>query len=214
MQFFPVGSLRDLPDDVSGPTVIEGLVGSSGNVHQPRVLVLQLLQSFLDPPEGVIQKIPGGGVHVPPRGLPAGSSFWMVGRRGRRRVRRRRRKNRSGKRLRASGRRRWRIRNYGVAGGLRLSGFRLQLVCYLVGCNRQLVLFIQQEQVVLLVEVEDEGGEKRRLLPDVGKSLCHHFMDEEPPIYQPGSEHCSKQGVGHGKANPFGLVRIQDVAAL
>jgi hypothetical protein len=52
------------------------------------------------------------------------------------------------------------IQNDGVATGFRISGFRNQLVGNLVRRNRQQVLLIRQEQLVVLVEVEDEGGEK------------------------------------------------------
>ena len=61
-----------------------------------------------------------------------------------------------------------------------------------------------------MVGVENEGGEKRWLLPDVGKSLRHDFVDEQPPVDRLGSGQCSKQGISQGKVNPFGLSRIQD----
>ena len=87
LELLPVRSLCQLSEDVSESAIVQGLVGSPGDVLQPGVLVLQLLQPFMDPLEGIIWKIPSGEIHVPPRGLLALSGFRMRGRRRRRRVR-------------------------------------------------------------------------------------------------------------------------------
>ena len=86
----------------------------------------------------------------------------------------------------------------------------MQLVRDLVRLNRQHVFLLRHEQVIVLVEVEDEGGEKGGFLSNVGEGMCHHLVNQQPPIYRLGSGHCSKQGVNQGKATPFGLVQIQD----
>ena len=94
----------------------------------------------------------------------------------------------------------------------RSSSLRLPdaVIHHLVRGDRQHVLLLRQEQFVVLVEVEDERGEEGGSLSDVGEGPCHYFMNYYTPIYRHGSGHCSKQGVSHGKANPFGFVRIQD----
>ena len=65
VQLLLIGRLRYLPDKVSGSTIVQGLVGSPGNVLQPRILVLQLFQSILNPSEGIILRGPHSATWPP-----------------------------------------------------------------------------------------------------------------------------------------------------
>jgi hypothetical protein len=60
VQFLPVSPLRQFPEDVLGSAVIQRLVGSPGDVLQPVILGLEILQLVVDPLERIFWKISGG----------------------------------------------------------------------------------------------------------------------------------------------------------
>ena len=84
LELLLVRPLCQLPENIFGSAVVQGLVRSPGDVFQPEVLVLQILQPLLDVLEGISRKVLSGEIHVSPSGLPAGSCFRMImrGRRG------------------------------------------------------------------------------------------------------------------------------------
>ena len=53
------------------------MAGPFCDVLQPVVLGLEFLQFIVDAFEGVIRKVLAKRIHVPPRGIPAGSGFRM-----------------------------------------------------------------------------------------------------------------------------------------
>ena len=57
LELLPVRPLRQLPEDIAGSVVVQGLVRSPGDVFQPEVLVLQILQPLLDPLERIFRKV-------------------------------------------------------------------------------------------------------------------------------------------------------------
>jgi hypothetical protein len=85
-----------------------------------------------------------------------------------------------------------------------------QLVGHFVFHYRQSVLLHFVDASVVLVEVEDIGGEKRGFPANVRNVLLHIIMDEPSPIDGPDSAHGSKQGVGHCNTEPLRLLRAKD----
>ena len=84
------------------------------------------------------------------------------------------------------------------------------LVGHFVFHYRQSVLLHFVDASVVLVEVEDIGGEKRGFPANVRNILLHIFLDEPSPIDGPDSAHGSKQGVGHCNTEPLRLLRTKD----
>ena len=60
VELLPVRPLCQLPEDVSGSTVVERLVCSPGDVLQPVVLGLEIRQIRKHPLKGVFRKLPRG----------------------------------------------------------------------------------------------------------------------------------------------------------
>jgi hypothetical protein len=75
---------------------------------------------------------------------------------------------------------------------------------------RQSVLLRFGKTFVVLVEVEDIGGEKRGFPANEGNVPLHIFLDEPSPIDGPDSAHGSEQSVGHGNTEPLRLLRTKD----
>ena len=78
LELLPVRPLRQLPEDIFGSAIIQGLVCSPNDVLQPEVLGLEILQPLVDPLEGVVRKIPSEKIHVQPSGLPAGCCLRVI----------------------------------------------------------------------------------------------------------------------------------------
>ena len=94
--------------------------------------------------------------------------------------------------------------------GFRDCDFQPQLINDLVLRNCQCVFLRFVAASVLLIEVEDVGGEERRFLANVGEGFLYDFVNESPPIDWPDSGHCSKKGIGHCDVEPLGLFRTKD----
>ena len=82
------------------------------------------------------------------------------------------------------------------------------LVGDLLCCYGQPVLLFRLDALVVLVEVEDEGGEIRRFPSDVGDGSSNNLVDEQSPVHRPDPGKSPKQGIGHGEGDPLRLFRI------
>jgi hypothetical protein len=183
-------------------------------VFQPPVLVLEGGYFGPDFLERVFQRLPSGGVDVPPGLLSRGGTFILRLWGGNSPVFR----NASGSRSKSKNRNK--IRNSWFRGGKSFrqffrSGFfeyhfRPQLVGHFVLCYRQSVLLCFVDASVVLLEVEDIGGKKIGFPANVRDVLLHIFLDEPPPIDGPDSAHGSKHGVGHCNTEPLRFLRAKD----
>ena len=169
-KLLPIRPVSQLSEDVIGAAVVQGLVHSPGDVLQPVVLQLEVIQVRINPLEGIFQKRPRGYIHVLPRCFSlclAGSgrvlSRGRVTGRERRMVwrGRRRRPGSLGSFRRAT---QWgwgRARKRMVALRAGVFGHWLELVGDLLFCQDHHVILVDCGASVARIEVHDERGDVR-----------------------------------------------------
>ena len=155
VKLFPIRCLRQFSENVSGSTVVQGVVGSPGDMVQPVVLRLKIRQVIKHPLKGVFRKLPRGQIHVPLGGL----KLWPAGSGSVRRTMTMTRRGR-GWRIghprdwgRTSGWRGMSFRNFVVAFCVGVGGHRLELVVDLLDRNHDHIIFLPGGAPVVLVKV-------------------------------------------------------------
>ena len=66
------------------------------------------------------------------------------------------------------------------------------------------------DAAVVLVEVEDLGGDKKMFPANVGNGFLHILLNEPSPIDWLDSGDGSEQGIRHGDAEALQLLRTED----
>ena len=70
----------------------------------------------------------------------------------------------------------------------------------------QRILFRLVDLVVVLIEVEDVGGDRRWFPTDVGVGFLYKLMDQSVPVYRSDSGNRPKQGIRHCDADVLWLL--------
>ena len=87
---------------------------------------------------------------------------------------------------------------------------RTELVYDFVLSNGQRVLFRLVDVAIVLIEVEDVRGEKKRFPADVQDGFFYVLMHQFAPIYRSDSRNCPKQGIRHCDVEALRLLQIED----